>query len=153
MSDAKVPGPEGGLGELRSLWADLNYMGCRYVIVLFGIYAGFPSLLLSWWETGHQTVARIAAAHLTPAARTRVARILNVPDTAEAVADGLATASTWADEIKTDTKTGSWHYINLTLQDDKSDIPSRCENDNCAPVRIRLFAAQLASQSADARWS
>jgi len=112
-----------------------------------------PLRLSAWWETGHQAIARIAAAHLTPAARTRVARILDVPDTPEAVADALARASTWADETKKDTNTGAWHYIDLTLQDTKSDIPARCPGDNCAPARIRLFAAELASHPADARWS
>ncbi len=114
-----------------------------------------PFAAYSWWETGHQTVARIAAAHLTPAARTRVARILDVPDTAEAVSDALAKASTWADETKNETKTGEWHYIDLALQDRKSDIPRRCKDNNCAPARIRLFAAQLSSRSpiAQSRWS
>ncbi len=112
-----------------------------------------PAPLFSWWETGHQVVARIAAAHLTPAARTRVARILDVPDEPEAVANGLAKASTWADETKKDTNTGEWHYIDLTLQDKKTDIPARCPEDNCAPAQIRLFAAQLAAHAPDTHWS
>src|SRR5690348_12522258 len=96
----------------------------------------------SWWETGHEVVARIAAAHLTPAAHTRVARILNVPDSPQAVADGLATASLWADQTKAETHTASWHYVDLALQDHKSDIPRRCPHENCAPARVRLFAGQ-----------
>lgn len=112
-----------------------------------------PFSAYGWWETGHQVVARIAADHLTPAARTRIARLLEVPDTPAAVADALAKASTWADETKNETKTGEWHYIDLTLQDHKSDIPERCKDDNCAPARIRLFAAQLASHKSDSRWS
>lgn len=125
-----------------------------FSFVLAG-YVAFCFPASCWWETGHQTVARIAAAHLTPAARTRVARILDVADTPEAVADGLAKASTWADETKNDTKTGEWHYIDLTLQDQKSDIPLRCKDDNCAPARIRLFAAQLSTRTpaAGSRWS
>ncbi len=111
----------------------------------------FPAY--SWWETGHQVVARIAAAHLTPAARTRVARILDVPDTPEGVSDGMARASTWADETKSETKTGEWHYIDLALQDQRSDMPARCKNDDCLPARIRLFAVQLSSRPADSRWS
>ncbi len=103
-----------------------------------------------WWETGHRTVARLAAYHLTPAARTRLARILNVSDTPEAVADALSVASTWADETKAETKTGAWHYIDLALQDDKSDIPERCPGNNCVTARIRLFAAQLSSPAPSA---
>jgi hypothetical protein len=100
-----------------------------------------------WWETGHRTVARIAVFYLTPAARTRLARILNVPDTPNSVADALAIASTWADETKSQTKTGAWHFIDIALQDHESDIRARCQNDNCVTARIRIFAAQLSSHS------
>lgn len=106
-----------------------------------------------WWETGHQVVARIAAAHLTPAARVRLARILDVPDDAEAVANALARASTWADETRSQTGTGAWHYVDLAVQDSESDIPARCPHDNCAPARIHLFAGQLASRASDPRSS
>ncbi len=112
-----------------------------------------PLPLSAWWETGHRTVARIAAAYLTPATRARVALILDVPNTPDAVADALAKASTWADENRVQTRTGAWHYIDIPLQDTRFDMPSRCKDDNCAPARIRLFAAQLASKSPDYRWS
>ena len=112
-----------------------------------------PTPAFCWWETGHRAVARIAAAHLTPAARTRLARILDVEDTPEAVADALAAASTWADETKAETKTGSWHYIDLTLTDHKSDIHKRCPDGNCAPERIRFFVRDLRRHPTDAKWS
>ena len=112
-----------------------------------------PPAACPWWETGHRTIARIAAAHLTPAARTRIARILAIDDTPESVASALAQASTWADDTKNQNNTGSWHYIDLTQQDHKTDIPERCQHDNCAPARIRIFAAQLSSRTAADRWS
>lgn len=114
-------------------------------------FAARPSF--GWWETGHRVVARIAALHLTPQARARVASILGVPDSLEAVADALANASTWADEVRAATKTGEWHYVDLTIQDQKADFAKRCENDNCAPARIRLFAAQLAGGPKVEQWS
>lgn len=107
----------------------------------------------AWWETGHRVVARIAAEHLTPAARTRIARILEVNDTPEAVADALAVAATWADETKAQTRTGDWHYIDLTLTDTPRDIDRRCPDDNCAPARIHIFASELRSHQLDAHWS
>lgn len=128
----------------------------RFLATFLTLCIACPFPAYPWWETGHQVAARIAAAHLTPAARTRIARILDVPDTAEAVADALARASTWADETKNETKTGAWHYIDLALQDHKSDIPERCKDDNCAPARVRLFAEQLAGHPAhpgNTRWS
>jgi hypothetical protein len=121
------------------------------LIAICCIFWSYPAF--AWWETGHRTVARIAAAHLTPAARIRIARILNVPDSVDAIADALALGSTWADEIKKDTHTDDWHYIDLTLQDSRSDIAARCKDENCVVARIRLFTAQLAAQKADPRWS
>jgi len=107
----------------------------------------------AWWEVGHRTVARLAAERLTPQARSRVATLLGVPDDTSSVADALAAASTWADEVKGPTKTGTWHYIDLTLQDKKSDFAKRCENDDCVTARIRLFREQLAGSRKDPKWS
>ncbi len=36
------------------------------------------------------------------------------------------------------------------LQDNKSDIPVRCQDSNCITARIHLFAAQLSSRAANA---
>jgi hypothetical protein len=95
----------------------------------------------------------VAAAHLSPKARTRVAVILGVPDSTQAVADAMAKASTWADEVKASTKTGEWHYIDLTLQDKKTDINERCPKQDCVTARIRLFSQQLAEKVADPKWT
>jgi hypothetical protein len=121
-------------------------------LLLLGCFLGIQPAY-SWWETGHEVIARIAAAHLTPAAHTRVARILNVPDNRDAVAAALAVASLWADQTKGETHTGNWHYIDLALQDNKSDIPRRCPHENCAPARVHFFAGQLGSTTPDRRWS
>lgn len=131
----------------------LKANGCvtRTLAVIAAACLASPAF--GWWETGHQTVARIAAAHLTPAARTRIARILSVPDSPGAIADALATASTWADETKAQTGTGNWHFIDLALQDTRADIPARCKDENCAPARIRIFAAELKTHLPGARWS
>ncbi len=125
----------------------------RVISILVSACLLYPLPAFAWWETGHEAVARLAAAHLTLAARTRVAHILDAADTPEAVADALAKASTWADETKGETKTGAWHYIDLTLEDHKSDIPERCKDDNCAPARIHLFAKQLSSPNPESQWS
>lgn len=110
----------------------------------------FVCPMFGWWETGHRTVARIAAAYLNPNTRTRVAQILGVRDTPSAVADAMAVASTWPDETKAQTRTGDWHFIDLALQDSKKDIPKRCVNDNCVTGRIELFTGQLAKRTPSA---
>jgi hypothetical protein len=114
-----------------------------------------PLPAYGWWETGHQVVARIAVMHLTPDALRRVAHLLDVPDTPDAVSDALAKAALWADETKKDNNTGAWHYIDLTLQDHKSDMALRCENDNCVTARLRQFTAQLRSETTavSSRWT
>jgi hypothetical protein len=112
-----------------------------------------PSPASAWWETGHRTVARIAAAHLTPAARVRIARILNVPDTPDAIADALSVASTWPDEVKKETHTEDWHFIDIAVQDTRGDIERRCKDGNCISARIQSFSTQLAAQKSDGRWS
>jgi hypothetical protein len=114
---------------------------------LFLLCCLFACPLFGWWETGHRTVARIAAAHLTPETRTRVAQILGVRDTPAAVADAMATAATWADETKEQTHTGEWHFIDLALQDTKGDIPKRCVDGNCVTERVEIFSRQLARRT------
>ncbi len=115
-----------------------------------------PLLLLrpipakAWGNEGHEIVARIAARHLTPAAQARVAGLLEVENNPQAVAEALAAAAIWADQVKKDTATESWHFLDLAWQDDRSNIKERCANDDCVTARIRLFADQLRANDPDA---
>jgi hypothetical protein len=109
-----------------------------------------PSLALCWWDEGHQVVARVAARHLTPAALLRVSQLLEVDNTPEAVADAMAAASVWADQVKGDTGTASWHFIDLNWQDSRTNLSDRCPNDDCATARVRMFATQLKANDPDA---
>lgn len=62
----------------------------------------------AWGKTGHRAVGEIAEAHLTPWAAAQVRAILGT--------ESLARASTWADEIRSDSTwdhSHPWHYINL----------------------------------------
>ena len=113
--------------------------------LLICLLIALPSF--GWWETGHRTVARIAAAYLNPKTRTRVAQILGVRDTPESVSNAMAVASTWPDETKGRTKTGEWHYLDLPLQDSRKDIKQRCPDKNCLPARIEIFQKQLAKRT------
>jgi hypothetical protein len=97
-----------------------------------------------WWENGHRTTARLAAYYLTPATRAHLAAILKVPSDPASIADALAVASTWPDEIKKERpETGPWHYIDIALQDTEDQIPERCPGQNCVTAKIGLFSAQL----------
>lgn len=64
--------------------------------------------LLSWGVTGHRTIGKIAADHLTPQATAAVRELIG--DTT------LAEISTWPDEVRSQPayrNTAPWHYINL----------------------------------------
>jgi len=126
---------------------------CLSILSVFLLLLPLPAQC--WWAEGHQIVARIAVRHLTPAALARVAEILEVDNTPESLANAMAAASTWADDVKTDTGTANWHFLNLTLQDNRANMAERCPDDDCITARIRLFAAQLkaADPDADSAWS
>jgi hypothetical protein len=112
---------------------------CILIALLF-----LDSPAYCWWENGHRTTARLAAYYLTPTASLRLAAILSVPNNPESIADALARASTWPDEIKKDRPdTASWHYIDIAMQDKKDQIPERCPDHNCVTARIDIFSAQL----------
>ena len=70
-----------------------------------------PSTDIAFWgRIGHRTVARVAAAQLTPRARAEVRRLLGSAT--------LAEISTWADEVRGDRpETGPWHYVNIPIGD------------------------------------
>ncbi|EHQ30570.1 S1/P1 nuclease [Mucilaginibacter paludis] len=64
--------------------------------------------LISWGETGHRAVAKIAANHLSPKAQLAVRNLLGK--------ETLPDISTWADEVRSDPDfktTWVWHYIDL----------------------------------------
>ena len=84
-------------------------MNKRQILLLCTLFVTAIALI-SWGVTGHRTIGRIAANHLSPEASAAVRELLGN--------ETLAEASTWADEVRSqpDYKhTGPWHYINLPL--------------------------------------
>ncbi|HFS68232.1 MAG TPA: S1/P1 Nuclease, partial [Flavobacteriia bacterium] len=78
------------------------------IILLFFALTSFTNP--NWGPTGHRTVGKIAAMHLSNKATKEINKIL----------DGhtIAWVSTYADEIKSDKnyrKFYSWHYINFPV--------------------------------------
>ncbi len=86
-----------------------------------------------WWCEGHEVVALIAEKHLSPTARNAVFTLLNqfpvasAPFCRETLDDPLALASTWADVVRDNEKTGSWHYMDIPLGLRKGDPEKFCE--------------------------
>ena len=95
----------------------------RDSLLVFFAYLISVAPAFGWGCEGHQMVALIARAHLTPAASAAVDRLLadNPLDPTlhrfcnDRPADPMADAATWADDTKRTEKTGVWHYIDIPL--------------------------------------
>lgn len=114
------------------------------LLSLLALAAAFvTSDALAWSAEGHRTVAHIAEAGLSPAARAEVDRLL-----ADETDPTLAGISTWADELRdTDApaakRTAKWHYINF---DGRCDFtpPRDCPGDNCVVTQANRMFRTLA---------
>jgi hypothetical protein len=113
--------------------------------IALSLIAALPMLAGSafgWGCQGHQMVALIARAHLTPAASAAVDRLLreNPIDASlfrfckDRPDDPMADAATWADDQRSvDKSTETWHYIDIPLAVHAGSIPEREAMKWCAP--------------------
>ncbi|HEY1495948.1 MAG TPA: S1/P1 nuclease [Candidatus Solibacter sp.] len=86
-----------------------------------------------WGPEGHNLVARLAAARLTPAAAARVAQILGPGNT-------LASVSSWADSVRrARAESGPWHYIDIPINKPHLDMERDCAKGDCVIVKIEDF--------------
>jgi hypothetical protein len=91
----------------------------RVIFALAALLA--PSSLFGWGCEGHRVVAFVARAHLTPAASREAERLLraapvNVSSNRycpDPPADIMAAVASWADDVRTGSKNGLWHYIDI----------------------------------------
>ena len=61
-----------------------------------------------WGRTGHRAIGQVAGEYLSKKAKTEITELLD--------GQSLAFVSTYADDIKSDSKYreyGAWHYVNL----------------------------------------
>lgn len=115
-----------------------------------------PTPALAWWEYGHQTVARIAEAEMTPVARRAAARLLAgsaALGTPKCPLNTLADASIWPDCIKTlgdrFSYASPWHYQNIRICK-PFDAKSECPNGQCITAQIPRMARLLADRKVPA---
>jgi hypothetical protein len=95
----------------------------RSLFVLLAALVCSSGPAFGWGCEGHQIVALIARAHLTPAAWAAVDQLLreNPIDPAlnrfckDRPADLMADSATWADDVKNVEKTGDWHFIDIPI--------------------------------------
>ena len=96
-----------------------------------------------WGSQGHQVIATLAAAQLTPKARGEVDRLLELEPGAT-----LASISTWADEHR-NPATGPWHYVNFPRQSCTYDQQRDCPAGHCVVGAIDKQLEVLTSSQAD----
>lgn len=120
--------------------------------VLFRIRYGFFALLLwispahGFGELGHQIVADLATAQLTPAARQTVTQLLALEGFQQ-----LRQISSWADSVRDDARfarTGPLHYINFPRSSCRYVARRDCREGACVVGAIQAFARLLADPKA-----
>jgi len=113
----------------------------RRLVLVFWLAAVPP--VYSWGVAGHNLVARLAAARLSPKAAAAVAEILG-PDAT------LTSVSSWADRIRNDRReTGPWHYVDIQITDAHLDMKRDCPDGNCVLAKIAEFERTLKDRSAE----
>lgn len=119
--------------------------------------AALPAPARAWGFEGHEIIAAIARARLTPAVRARVDAILATdPDTL--TGSDMIARSTWADAWRSagHRETASWHFVDLELDHPDLDAacfgrpapaspPSAGPAQDCVVDKLDEFTAELAA--------
>lgn len=104
-----------------------------------------PGRALAWGAEGHEVIATIALAELTPQARAQAAGLLGG-------AAMLVHDSNWADEIRDQRpETGRWHYVNIPLDAVRYDARRDCSGGDCVVAQVTRQLAVLADRKAPPR--
>jgi hypothetical protein len=121
------------------------------------IFLLVPGLAWCWGDEGHQTVARIAAAHLSAQARQAVLALLSQDSDFAAggadVAALMAAAAIWPDHMPGGKgATAPWHYIDIGLFEGPPHIAERCVNGDCIVTKMNQYLVNLKQHRADGSW-
>jgi hypothetical protein len=107
----------------------------------------------AYWEYGHETVAQIAQANMSPTARINMQRLLGAAPnlgTPKCPMQNIGQVSVWADCIKGDRVrwgyTNSWHYQNVDICK-PFDLKSACADGNCVSAQIDRNLALLSNKA------
>ncbi|HTS61310.1 MAG TPA: S1/P1 nuclease [Candidatus Acidoferrales bacterium] len=97
-----------------------------------------PLRVSAWGPEGHDLVARLASAHLNPAAAAKVKEILG-PDTS------MTSVSSWADQVRNSRRdTAPWHFVDIPITKPHLDLVRDCPKGDCVVVKIEEFRKILA---------
>jgi hypothetical protein len=124
----------------------------RFLISLVLLFAPLAPAQ-AYWEYGHETVAHIAQANMSPKARANIQRLLRATPmlgTPKCAMRNIADVSVWADCIKGDRLrwgyTNSWHYQNVDICK-PFDLKSACADGNCVSAQIDRNFALLSNKA------
>jgi hypothetical protein len=128
--------------------------------ILVAVLLLVPGQAWCWGDEGHQTVARIAAAHLTERARLAVANLLSQDanfaapaGSIDPLAEAMARAAIWPDHLPGGKgATGPWHYIDIGLFEGPSHMSERCPGGNCIVAKMSQYLVNLKQHRADGSW-
>ncbi|MGH9487167.1 MAG: S1/P1 nuclease [Terriglobales bacterium] len=130
------------------------------VLLSLALLAGLRAPAWAWGCKGHEVIALIAAAHLSPAAAARVRRILAVapggprprhPCRGAAALPAMARVAGWADAVRTPATEG-FHFVDLPLdaRRDRFNYARLCQSD-CLSAALARFVAALQSSATPPR--
>jgi hypothetical protein len=124
---------------------------CLFTFAVALIAAGSVSTAWAWGNQGHEVVAIIAADNLSPSARDQVGRILGVATDTSSVEKAMAAASVRPDTEfrEEDRSTAPWHYIDICLQDHRTDLAARCPGGACVTAKIDEYTNRLKAGNYD----
>ena len=115
------------------------------------ILLAFAAPAFGWSKQGHQLVGELAQRDLTPAAQAEVSRLL-----AGEPVPTLGGVSTWADEIRAESRRGGhalgerssrWHYVNFPDKGCGYVAERDCPGGDCVIDAITAQAAILADRT------
>jgi hypothetical protein len=119
----------------------LHLLAIRWTVALTALV--MSASVWSWGAEGHQAVADLAGARLSPAALAEVTRLLALEPGAT-----LASISTWPDEVRAPT-TAKWHYVNFEDDGCHYDEARHCPGGQCVVGAIERQTLLLESRAAD----
>lgn len=116
----------------------------RCVLLTWGsVWALLPTSAMAWGVQGHQVVAALAQARLSPAARAEASRLLALEPGAT-----LLSVSTWADEQRSP-ETAPWHYVNFPRGQCAYRPERDCPEGQCVVAAIDQQSQLLQSSAPD----
>ena len=134
----------------------------HYLPLLAGMWAlSLPTGAFAWGYEGHEIVAAIARAYLTPPVRDKVDQML-AADQDTLTPHNMLDEANWADRYRSGhPETGTWHFVDIEL--DQSDLRAGCFGypasgpvaslgpaQDCIVNKLAEFARELADPATPA---